>query len=213
MNKKCLGIAIPYYKNSEECEIKFKELMEVLYKQLTDDMLLYVYEDGQFSNWLWQYAQEKPSIMHIISNAKNKGVSHARNTLLDQLKDKVEYILFIDSDDMVDKDYLKVMHEYCADMTHEIIECRYIDYHNNFKFEKDKVRSGISGIAFKISIIGDNKFDEERQIGEDTDFSYRVFDLTKYRKKLANTTYHYQYGANPNSLMVRYKRKEIGERR
>ena len=51
MNK-TLGICIPYYKNSEECEIRFKELMECLVPQLTNDMILCIYEDGQFSNWL-----------------------------------------------------------------------------------------------------------------------------------------------------------------
>ena len=40
MNKKTLGIIIPYYKNSEECEIEFKELIEQLLPQLTDDMIL-----------------------------------------------------------------------------------------------------------------------------------------------------------------------------
>ena len=208
-----LAIAIPYYKNSEQCEKAFKKLMEQLNKQLTDDMFLYVYEDGQFSNWLWEYAQNKPQNIKIESNAKNRGVSFARNKMLNYLIDKSEYILYIDSDDYVDDNYLKVMYEYCADMTHEIIECTYIDYHKKFTFEKDKVRSGISGVAFKTSIVGDNRFDENRQIGEDTDFSYRVFDLKKYRKKLAKTTYYYQYGVNPNSLMKRYKRKEIGEMR
>ena len=213
MSKKMLGIAIPYFCNSNECEIAAKNLMKQLDEQLTDDMLLYIYEDGQFSNWLWEYAKKKPNIIKIKSVAKNKGVSHARNVLLEKLLDKVEYILFLDMDDKIDDDYLRVMYEYCADKTHEIIECTYIDYHKKFTFEKDKVRSGISGVAFKTSIVGDNRFDENRQIGEDTDFSYRVFDLKKYRKKLAKTTYYYQYGVNPNSLMKRYKRKEIGEKR
>lgn len=205
-----LGIAIPYFENSTECEVVFKKLMEVINIQLTDDMILFIWEDGQYSEWLQEYKKE--NVIVKGSANRNYGVSYARNKALEYLKDKVEYILFIDADDMVDEDYLKVMYEYCADKTHEIIECTYIDYHKKFTFEKDKVRSGISGVAFKTSIVGDNRFDENRQIGEDTDFSYRVFDLKKYRKKLAKTTYYYQYGVNPNSLMKRYKRKEIGEK-
>lgn len=208
-----MGIAIPYYKNSEECEIRFKELMKVINEQLTDDMLLYIYEDGQFSNWLWEYAQARPNIINVESNAKNKGVSHARNVLLDKMLDKVEYILFLDSDDMIEDDYFKVMFEYCGDMTHEIIESRFRDYKYNYEFERNKIKSGVAGSAIMTKIIGDIRFEEDRQIGEDTRFNNEVMDLSKYRKKLAKTTYFYQLGANPNSLMMRYKRKEIGEKR
>ena len=210
MSKKLMAIAIPYYKNSEECETAFKKLMETLDKQLTDDMLLYIYEDGQFSNWLWEYAKKRPNIIKIKSVAKNKGVSVARNYLLDQLIDKCEYILFLDADDMVDDDYLKVMFEYCGDMTHEIIESRFRDYKYNYEFEREKVKSGVAGCAIMTKIIGDIRFEEDRQIGEDTRFNNEVMDLSKYRKKLAKTTYFYQLGINPNSLMMKYKRKEIG---
>lgn len=212
MNKKILGICIPYYCNSMECETAAKNLMKQLDEQLTDDMLLYIYEDGQFSNWLWEYAQKKPNIIHIESNAKNKGVSYARNRILDQLINKVEYILFMDMDDRVDDDYLKVMFEYCADKSHEIIESKFVDIYKT-RFERDKVRSGAAGSAIMTKIIGDIRFDESLQIGEDTKFMNDVCDLTKYRKKLAKTTYYYQLGANPNSLIVKWKRKEIGEKR
>ena len=211
--KYVIGIVIPYYKNSEECEIAFKKLMEQLDKQLTDGMVLYVYEDGQFSNWLWEYAQKKPNLIHIESNAKNKGVSYARNKMLDQLIDKCEYILFIDSDDRIADDYLKVMFEYCADKTHEIIESHFEDYKFKTEFRRNEVRSGVAGSAIMTKIIGNIRFQEDRQIGEDTRFMNEVCDLTKYRKKLAKTNYYYQLGINPNSLIMKYKRKEIGEKR
>ena len=35
-----LGIVIPYYKNSEECEKAFKQLLEKLNKQLKENALL-----------------------------------------------------------------------------------------------------------------------------------------------------------------------------
>jgi glycosyltransferase involved in cell wall biosynthesis len=213
INKKVLGISIPYYKNSNECEITAKNLMKQLDEQLTDDMLLYIYEDGQFSNWLLEYGKKKPNIIKIKSVAKNKGVSVARNYLLDQLIDKVEYILFLDMDDKIDDDYLKIMYEYCADMTHEVIESIFTDGKFTTEFQKNKVRSGTSGVAIQTKIIGNIRFDENRQIGEDTKFSNEVIDLTKYRKKQAKTKYYYQYGINPNSLIMRYKRKEIGETR
>lgn len=213
INKKVLGVAIPYYKNSEECEVAFKKLMETLNKQLTEDMLIYVYEDGQFSDWLWEYSKVSPDIIKVKSVAKNKGVSVARNYLLDQLIDKVEYILFLDSDDMIDDDYLRIMYEYCADMTHEVIEPTFQENKFECKYNKNLIRCGVAGEAIKTSIIGDIRFDETRQIAEDCDFSHNVIDLEKHRKKHAPTKYYYQLGINPNSLTMKYKRKEIGERR
>lgn len=209
--KKILALAIPYYKNSEECEIIFKRLMEQLNRQLIDDMILYIYEDGQKSEWLSEYINKSNII--IKSSLENKGVSYARNYMLDKLIDKCEYILFMDADDYIDDDYLKIMYEYCANMTHEVIESIFTDGKFTTEFQKNKVRSGTSGVAIQTKIIGNIRFDENRQIGEDTKFSNEVIDLTKYRKKQAKTKYYYQYGINPNSLIMKYKRKEIGETR
>lgn len=213
MNKKqkkiVLGICIPYYKNSDECEIAFKKLMEQIDNQLTDDMVLYVYEDGQFSNWLWQYAQKKPNLIKVKSNAKNKGVSFARNYILDHLINEVDYILFLDSDDRIADNYLKVMCDNCADNTHEIIESYFENGRFKTEFNKNAVRSGAAGSALQSKIIGKIRFDERLQIGEDTKFMNEVCDLSKYRKKLAKTNYYYQLGINPNSLTMKYDKKEI----
>lgn len=207
MNK-TLGICIPYYKNSEECEIRFKELMECLLPQLTSDMILYVYEDGQVSDWLWEIKNDN---MMLESNPKNKGVSHARNRAIDYLIDKVEYILFIDSDDMVEKDYLTRVREYCADRTHDIIETAFYIQGQFMRYNPKEVRSCAASSAIRINVIGDHRFDENRQIGEDTHFMNDIVDLSKYRKKYCPTEYYYRLGTNPNSLIKRYERKEIGE--
>ena len=211
-NKKMLGIVIPYYKNSEECEIAFKKLMETLKKQLTDDMLLYVYEDGQFSEWLEPYRL----FINIVvkgDDKVNKGVSYARNQGIDYLIDKVEYILWLDSDDMVEDNYLKVMYEYCADMTHEVVESTLVINGQVAAYDKNLIRSGVAGSAIKTSIIGDKRFIENWQVEEDTNFMNKVIDLSKHRKRHAPTKYYYQYGINKNSLIMRYNRKEIRKER
>lgn len=213
-----IGISIPYYKNSNECEIAFQNLMKKIAYQLTKpniarNVIVYIYEDGQFSNWLWDYAKAAPGIIKIKSVAKNKGVSVARNYTIDKLIDEVEYILFLDSDDMIEDNFLSVMYNYCADMTHEIIEPTFQENKLVCNFNPHLIRCGVAGEAIKTSIIGNNRFDEKRQIAEDCDFSHKVIDLNKHRKKHAKTTYYYQLGINPNSLTMKYKRKEIGENR
>ena len=210
IKKVTMGIVIPYYCNSIECELNFKRLMEDLDKQLTDDMILVIYEDGQYSEWLKDY--DKPNVKRI-SYEENKGVSHARNVCIDYLIDKVSYILFIDSDDVVENNYLPKMCEYCADNTHEIIESTFLVKGQLAPFMCDSVRCGVAGSALQTKIIGEHRFNEHLQIGEDTEFMQEVVDLTKYRKKHAPTQYNYQLGANENSLTMRHIRKEIGKER
>lgn len=207
-----VGIAIPYYKNSAECEIKFKKLMQKIIELLNfnngDKMLVYIYEDGQISDWLQEY---KRSNIIIESCDKNNGVSYARNKCLDYLKDKCLYIAYIDSDDMLADDYFKKMYEYCADNTHDIIETDFWYEGQILPFLPKVKRCNVCGSAIKTNIIGKTRFDESLQIGEDTEFMNDVFDLNKHRKKHCPTTYYYQLGANPKSLTVSYQRKEIGK--
>lgn len=211
MNKKTLGIIIPYYKNSEECEIAFRNLMGVLNNQLTDDMILFIWEDGQYSEWLQMF--KKNNILVEGCSNINYGVSVARNKGINYLIDKVEYILFIDSDDRVADNYLKVMCEYCADKTHEVIESTFYVNRDKAQFNPNLVRSGVAGSAIQTKIIGDIRFDERLQIAEDTTFMNSIIDLSKHRKKHAPTNYYYQYGINPNSLIMRYNRKDIRKER
>lgn len=210
MSKKCLGIAIPYYKNSEQCEVEFKKLMQCLEPQLTDDMLLCVYEDGQESDWLREIAREN---LIVFQNPKNRGVSFARNTIIDELIDKVDYILFLDSDDKVADNYLTKVHEYCADRTHEIIETTFYINEVLMDYNPKEVRSCAASSAIATKVIGEHRFKENIQIGEDTEFMNEIVDLTKYRKKYCPVEYYYQLGVNPNSLIKRYERKEIDKER
>lgn len=210
MNKLVLGIIVPYYKNSDECEIAFKHLMTKLSQQINGKMILYVYEDGQKSNWLLEY--QKDNII-IKGSTKNKGVSFARNKGIDYLIDKVNYILFLDSDDIISNNFLESTYEYCADNTHEIIEPNFYIREHKTPYEPNKVRCGCAASAIQTKIIGDIRFDEKLQIGEDTKFMKDVCDLTKYRKKLSKADYFYQFGINNNSLTKRRERKEIEKER
>lgn len=211
--KYVLGIGIPYYYNSGESEIKFKNLMQKIVQTLNfkkrQEILFYIYEDGQVSDWLKEY--ERDNII-IESCKENKGVSYARNKCLDYLQDKVLYIEFIDSDDTISDNYLAKMYEYCADNTHDIIESAFWFKGNLYPFLPKIKRSGCPGSAFKTNILGDLRFDENLQIGEDTKFMNELVDFSKHRKKYCKEAiYYYNYGANPKSLIVRYERKEIGK--
>lgn len=210
MNKKVLGIAIPYYANTPECEKYFKELMQEIYIQIFDGIVVYVYEDGQISEWLKEY--KKDNII-IESCSINKGVSYARNKCLEYLLDKVNYILYIDSDDIIDDDYLKLMYEYCADNSHDVIESGFYVNQTKCAYNPNVLRCGVAGSAIKSNIINDIRFKDNLQIGEDTKFMKDVVNLSKHRKKLAPTNYHYRLGINRDSLTMLYQRNEINKKR
>lgn len=206
-----LGICIPYFKNTEQCEIAFKELMEKIGKQLDDKMLLCVYEDGQVSDWLVEYQKKLGDKMFLIQNPVNYGVSYARNRILDYLVDKSLYVLFIDSDDDIDDDYLKVMSQYCGDNSHEVVESGFLINGVRAQFNKNILRCGAAGSAIQSRLLRNKRFDENLQIGEDTKFMGDVIDLTKHRKKYADTDYYYKLGNNSESLTMRYDKKAISK--
>lgn len=209
-NKLVLGIAIPYYYNSADADIAFQKLMRQIKEQLIDGILVYIYEDGQISNWIEDYKNIDNIVIEQCN--ENKGVSYARNKCLDYLKDKVLYIEFIDSDDTLSDNYLAKMYEYCADNTHDIIESGFMFQGNLYPFQPKVKRSGCPGSAFKTNMIGNIRFDEDLQIGEDTKFMNELVDFTKHRKKYCkDAIYYYNYGRNPKSLIVRYEKKQIGK--
>lgn len=209
MNK-TLGVAIPCFINTAQCKDAFKNLMEQLNSQITDDIILYIYEDGQESEWLQQY---KNNNIIIEGNLVNKGVSYARNKGIDYLIDKVDYILFMDCDDRLDDNYLQKMLESCKENKYEIYESGF--YINNSKtdFNVNVKRCGVCGSAIQTKIIKNNRFDEQLQIGEDTKFINNVFDLDKHKKQYVDTFYYYQLGINQDSLTMRYSNKVIDKTR
>lgn len=203
-----LGIIIPYYNNNVLVEDNFKKLMKSLSFQLTKSMLLYIYEDGQISNWLDKFEQTNI----IIKRSKiNKGVSYARNKGIEYLKDKVKYILFLDSDDMIDGNYLREMARACYLMQYDVIESLFFINNKLKKYDKNLIRSSVTGTAFRVDIINKHRFDEKLQIGEDTMFMSSLWRERHLKKHLVNVCYFYNLGLNCNSLFMKYMKKEIGE--
>ena len=210
---KALGIVIPYYCNSENAEIGFKNLMEVLKPQFDTEKRakLVIVEDGQESKWLDQYKSDN---IEIIRLKENKGVSNARNIGIDRLIKDCVYISFIDSDDMVAENYIDRLTRYACDGTHEIIETNIVaNGRMQTLLEYNQHRCSVWSYAIKSSVIGKKRFKKDIQIGEDVDFMKRVIDLEKQRKIRCNTVYYYNYGSNPNSLMMQFRNKKIGIKR
>lgn len=202
-----LGIGIPYYKNSPECEIAFKKLMKTISWQITNEMRVVVYEDGQVSEWLKN--GYNIGVTKIISNPINMGVAHARNVILAELrKEKVDYVLFLDSDDMIDCDYITKMYIECNKGTYDLIESPFLINKKPYLYSR---RDNVAGAAIKMDLIKDMIFDETVNISEDTLFIHEVYKRKEnLARSMIESNYYYNYGINPNSLMMRYERSELG---
>ena len=210
---KILGIAIYYYCNSIEAEKAFKDLMRIdLINQVNDKVLVYIYEDGQISPWLEEY-KSNDSIVIEQCNI-NKGISYARNKCLEYLKDKVDYILFIDSDDIISSNYIEEMYKACKSKKYDIVESTFIRHGVKHIYNDNEVRTCVAGSAFKSDMLGDLIFDEHLQVGEDTKFFKELVDLSRHKKYYCkNAIYYYNFGVNPNSLIMRFNRGEIDKYR
>ena len=92
-----LSLTIPYYKTYElTCK-----LMDVLIPQLTDEVEVFLVDDGCNETRLDKY-KDKINVIHL---EENKGMSYALNVGINNSKGK--YIGFIDSDDLVTENYIE----------------------------------------------------------------------------------------------------------
>ena len=91
-----LSIIIPYYKTYEETV----KLLDVLVPQLKEAEVILI-DDGCHEERLDKYN------VNVIHLEENKGLSYARNEGIRNAKG--EYIVFVDSDDLVSNDYIETL--------------------------------------------------------------------------------------------------------
>ena len=214
-----LGILIPYYNNHPECENRFKKLMKTLEKQLflaynvswfdcldvgqeQSNIELTVFEDGQYSEWLYKYVRDN---IYVISSLKNDGVAITRNCLLLSASDDYDYIMFLDSDDMIDCDFIRKMYEMAGTNEYDMIISKFIMNKKEIIYNK---RSNVAGICLRTEFIKGLSFNVEYNISEDALFIEEVYKRNPRIGKI-DSNYYYNYGANPNSLMMRFERSEL----
>lgn len=120
------SVIVPVY----NVENSIERCIESVLMQTFCDFELILIDDGSYDDSgiiCEKYAQKDARIKVI--HQKNQGVSKARNAGLDRAKG--EYIIFIDSDDFVEKNYLHMFNSFSDDL----ILVGHGDYRNN-KVEK-----------------------------------------------------------------------------
>lgn len=173
-----LTIIVPYYDTYNYT----KKLFDVLTPQLTDEVEVIIVDDGCNEKRLDKF---KANVIHLDTNSG--GASKPRNVALDIAKGR--YIAFIDSDDLVETDYVEEILKK--------IKSEYFDYCLiGWKSANHEVigdlpdwNCAVWTTIWKRDLIGLHRFDETLRIGEDFDFcqNTRMGEKTYIRKVL----YHY----------------------
>lgn len=188
-----LGIVVPYYNNSE--------VAEELCKKLFLERLVPAFE------------KNKNIIPLMFEDFEGEGCGITRNKIMNYLIHicNVDYILFVDSDDYLDEDYLDEMYEACKmarEQHYNIIESKFSIRGNVIEYKKDVLPKHVCGICYDVDLIGDTRFDESVAFGEDEVFNKEIMKKP-INKFYLNTTYIYNYGYNRECMSYRWSRGEI----
>ena len=115
-----LSIVISYYNTYELTE----ELLKVLIPQLTDEVEVFLIDDGCHEKRLDKFGKD----INITHLEENKGNSTALNTGIRKAQGK--YIGFIDSDDMITEDYIEVLLDAINNHNEDLIYLDWKDMHS-----------------------------------------------------------------------------------
>ena len=190
---KLLSIITPYYNTYEYT----KRLSEVLIPQLTDEVEWIIIDDGCNDNRIDDFSTKA---IHLPENSGN--ACRPRNVGLDHAEGK--YIAFVDSDDLVVPNYIKTILEKIK--TEEFDYC-YLSWKGAWKErsqdfiiedEPEEWNAAIWKCIYSKEIIGIERFDENYNMGEDTDFNKRVIKGKKANIK--DILYIHQYDEREDSL-------------
>lgn len=168
---------------------------------------------------------ERMNDIRIIENKVNQGIAKVRNTLLDNATG--DYILFVDSDDWIEKDMVELLVKEAETQKADIVGCDYCedypdhrvvvrqDYpQNHVKAMKAMTLLSIKGVLWKLlirrSLYVSNRlrFVPDIQFGEDYIFCCKLFFYSRHIANVAIPLYHYvQY--NPNNYCSQNSDKRI----
>ena len=151
----------------------------------------------------------------IINHEVNKGISASRNDCLDNATG--DYILFIDSDDYIDKDMVELLVKAAIENNADISGCGYIEEYKDRSVEMPQRYTNnhvemmraitlltIKGVMWKLlirrSVVEENqvRFIPDNTMVDDYLFCCQVFFYAKRFASVDKCMYHYiQY--NPNN--------------
>lgn len=206
-----ISVIVPVYNAAPY----LNQCIESIVKQTYTDWECILINDGSTdkSGEICRMWEERDSRIHVI-NQSNQGVSAARNQGIEESKG--EYLVFIDSDDWVDIEYLSVMIKECGNC--DLTITGIIDHYADGKIvaiEPDNTKSIEIGPSFSdelIDLLKKNllygptcklynsqiikhhniKFPIDCSLGEDLEFNFEYLGHISTIKAIATSHYHYR---------------------
>lgn len=211
-----VSIIIPVYNSEKYLQQCYDSIKNQTYKNIE---IIFIDDGSSDDSYRLLKKFQRNDSRVIVKRQENSGVSKARNNGI--ITAKGEVILFIDADDIVDKNYVELLSKPVSSEKYDIAICGYIDVFENNKmikkididnisltleFAKDfskifNLIFSVCNIAYSRKILINNNilFNEKMRQGEDLYFNIC------YCKYINNITlvkkYLYQYfHRNNNSL-------------
>lgn len=213
-SKKIVSIIVPVH-NAQKY---LNDCVSSIFQQTYNNFELILIDDGSSDNSPSMCDSYGEGENVIVIHQLNQGVSSARNTGL--LHAKGDYILFLDSDDYLEKNYLYQLVQCIENNDADIAICninivndsiivdkmKTHDFSNNvfyiddsFNYNKNPFALTVCGKLFQKVIINDVKFNSKFRIGEDALFMAEC--LKKCNKVAFSNDTSYFYRMNPTSVM------------
>ena len=149
-----------------------------------------------------------------VYHTENHGVSHARNYGLDHASG--EYVMFVDSDDLVKPEYVQIMLEAALKTEADVVVCKLM--HGSLKsvtdFGHSKIKEPLKhksfsifdyrpnnyyfhdesqGALFSLSLTDGVRFDQDLWIGEDLLFFHQLLKRAGKYTFVDEELYYYRY--------------------
>lgn len=201
-----LSIIIPYY-NTQEMTA---ELLSVLVPQINNETEIILVDDGSEKPFMFSLRYDRVEYIR----KENGGVSSARNVGLE--KAKGDYIVFIDSDDLVSPDYIEQIFDAIKSNPDTVyISWRSIDRKLGKVIESESDEFNpwnrcVWNRVFKREWLNGLRFNEGMQVAEDDDFLKRLPEA-RSKTYISKPIYFYRSGRD-GSLTDRARKGDFKPR-
>jgi len=202
-----ISIVIPVY----NAETYLRECLDSIVNQtIKENIEIILVNDGSKDSSdviMREYEAKFPNLIRNIFK-ENGGASTARNKALDIAQG--EYVVFIDSDDYIGPDYLKILYEKAVDTQADMVICDYSRITDDGKFCKTCIANYMEKDIRIPSYISCNKIVKrslieqyhirykEGVVGEDIPFVLYLEAVCKHVEVIPMAEYYYRM--NPKSV-------------
>ena len=180
------SLIIPAY----NVEKYIKKCLDSVLNQTYNNYEIIIINDGSTDNTSKILESYKSNKKIKIINKENKGLSNARNTGVSNAKG--DYILFIDSDDFIEKELLEILNKTIKDEDLVRFQIKILDETNKIiKEYKEETFNNLNGIeAF-------NKLSKYNLVELAVCYAYKKDTFLKNNYKFEEKTYHEDFGLIP----------------